>query len=105
MQEKGKRKGERACNHLFSDPLPHTFGTFEIIRFCLSNCRNVNELESFKFLARVFRVVLIPYASVSSLECKKGVGRHTRLTSCKNNACSNEFFLLWLDYALEGSTF
>ena len=35
--EKGKRKGERACNHLFYDPLPHTFGTFEIIRFRLSN--------------------------------------------------------------------
>ena len=37
-REKGKRKGERACNHLFYDPLPPTFSTFEIIRFRLSNC-------------------------------------------------------------------
>ena len=34
----GKRKGERACNHLFYDPLPPTFGTFEISRLRLSNC-------------------------------------------------------------------
>ena len=33
--KKGKRKGERACNHFFYDPLPPTFGTFEIIRFRL----------------------------------------------------------------------
>ena len=43
----GKWKGERACNHLFYDPLPPTFGTFEISWFQPSNCRNVNELESF----------------------------------------------------------
>ena len=36
--EKRKGKGERACNHLFYDPLPPTFGKFEIIRFRLSNC-------------------------------------------------------------------
>ena len=35
---KRKRKVERACNHFFYDPLPSTFGTFEIIRFRLSNC-------------------------------------------------------------------
>ena len=33
----GKKKGERTCNHLFYDPLPPTFGTFEMIRFRLSN--------------------------------------------------------------------
>ena len=37
-REKGKRKGERARNQLFYDPLPPTIGTFEIIRFGLSNC-------------------------------------------------------------------
>ena len=36
-REKEKRKGERACNHFFYDPLPPTFGAFEIIRFRLSN--------------------------------------------------------------------
>ena len=37
--EAGKReKEERACNHFFYDPLPPTFGTFEIIGFQLSNC-------------------------------------------------------------------
>ena len=50
--KKGKRKGERACNHLFYDPLPPTFGTFEIIRFRLPNCWNVNELESFSSFSR-----------------------------------------------------
>ena len=35
---KKKRKGERACNHFFYDPLPSTFGMFEIIRFQPSNC-------------------------------------------------------------------
>ena len=36
--------------------------------------------------------------------CKKGVGRqHTTFTSCQNAACSIEFFLLRVDYALEGS--
>ena len=42
---KGKRKGERACDHFLYDPLPPTFGTFEIIRFWLSNCWRVNDLE------------------------------------------------------------
>ena len=37
-REKRKRKKERACNHLFYDPLPPTFGKFEIIIFRLSNC-------------------------------------------------------------------
>ena len=41
------RKGERACNHFFYDPLPPTFGTFEIKRFWLSNIWNVIEWESF----------------------------------------------------------
>ena len=50
--KKRKRKGERACNHFFYDPLPPTFGTFEIIRFRLSNCWNVNELESFSNFSR-----------------------------------------------------
>ena len=51
----GKRKKERrerACNHFFYDPLPSTFGTFEMIRFRLSNCWNVNELESFSNFSR-----------------------------------------------------
>ena len=26
-------------------------------------------------------------------------------TSCQNAACSHKFFLCWVDYALEGSTF
>ena len=46
------------------------------------------------------------YASVSNLDCKKRVGRqHTTFTSCQNAACFNEYFLLRIDYALEGSTF
>ena len=58
------------------------------------------------FLARLFRAALIPYASVSNLECKKRVGRqHTTFTSCQNTVCSNEYFLFRVDYALEGSTF
>ena len=33
----------------------------------------------------------------------KGVGRqHTTSVSCQNTACSNQFFLWWVDYALEG---
>ena len=30
--KKRKRKGERACDHFFYDPIPPAFGTFEIIR-------------------------------------------------------------------------
>ena len=106
----GKRKGERACNHFFYDPLPLTFSTFEIIRFPPSNFWNVNELESSSnfswFLARLFRAALIPYGSVRNLECKKRVGRqNTTFTSCQNAACSNEYFLLRVNYAVEGSTF
>ena len=51
----GKREKEgRACNHFFYHPLPPTFGTFEIIRFHLSNCRNANELESFSNFSREY---------------------------------------------------
>ena len=51
-------------------------------------------------------MALIPYVSVSNLECKKRVGRqHMTFTSCQNAACSSERFFLQLDYALEGSTF
>ena len=51
-------------------------------------------------------ISLIPYSSVSNLEYKKRVGRqHTTFTSCQNAACSIEYFLLRVDYALEGSTF
>ena len=51
----GKREKEgRACNNFFYHPLPPTFGTFEIIRFQLSNCRNVNELESFSNFSREY---------------------------------------------------
>ena len=32
-----ERERERACNHFFYDLLPPNFGTFEIIRFRLSN--------------------------------------------------------------------
>ena len=49
---KRKRKGERACNHFFYNPLPPTLGKFEIIRFRLSNCWNVNKLESFSNFSR-----------------------------------------------------
>ena len=49
-------------------------------------------------------MALIPYASMSNLECKKGVGRqHTTFTSSQNAACSNEYFLFRVDYALEES--
>ena len=51
--EKREKEG-RACNHFFYHPLPPTFGTFEIIRFHLSNCRNVNELESFSNFSREY---------------------------------------------------
>ena len=64
------------------------------------------KLLTIKFLARLFRAALIPYASVSNLECKKRVGRqNTTSTSCQNAACFNEYFLLQVNYALEGSTF
>ena len=60
----------------------------------------------FFIILRLFRAATNPYASVSNLECKKRVGRqHTTFTSCQNAACSNEYFLLRIDYALEGSTF
>ena len=36
---------------------------------------------------------------------KGGRRQHTTFTSCQNAACSDEFFLLRVDYALEGSTF
>ena len=59
-----------------------------------------------KFLARLFRAALLPYARQSNLECKKQVGRqHTTFTLCQNATCSSEYFLLQVDYALEGSTF
>ena len=111
MAKKRKRKGERAQNHLFYHPLLPTFGTFEIIRFLLWNCWNVNELESFSnfsrdYFARHLSVWLIPYASQSNLECKNCVLRqHKTFTLCQNAACSSKNFLLQLDYALEGSTF
>ena len=36
-------------------------------------------------------------------QCKKGVGwQHTTFTLCQNGICSNNFFLWWADYALEG---
>ena len=54
---KRKKEGrESLLNHLFYDPLPPTFGTFEIIRFRLSNCWNVNELESFSNSSRDYFV-------------------------------------------------
>ena len=41
--------------------------------------------------------------NVVNFMCKKGVGRqHTAFTFCQNAALSNEFFLWWVDYALEG---
>ena len=47
-----------------------------------------------------------PYASVSNLGCKKEVSRrYTTFTLSQNAACSNECFLLQVNYALEGSTF
>ena len=59
-----------------------------------------------QFVARLFRAALIPYASVTNLEGKKQVGRqNTTFTSSQNAACSNEYFLLQVNYALEGSTF
>ena len=50
-------------------------------------------------------MALIPYASVSNLECKKRVGRqHTTFISSQNGACFSEYFLLQVDYAPEGFT-
>ena len=47
-----------------------------------------------------------PYPSLSNLECEKRVGRqNTTFTSWQNAACSFEYFLLPVDYVLEGSTF
>ena len=47
-----------------------------------------------------------PLLEWGQLECKKGVSsQHTTFTSSQNAACSNEFFLLRVDYALERSTF
>ena len=47
-----------------------------------------------------------PLSSQSNLECKKRVGRqHTTFTLSQNATCSSEYFLLQVDYALEGSTF
>ena len=108
--KKRKRKGERACNHLFYDPLPPTFGTFEIIRFQLPNCWNVNELESF---SRDYfsRRALIPYASQSDLRCKKRVVRkHMTFTLCQSASCSSEYFLLqlfalWANYVIFAACF
>ena len=46
------------------------------------------------------------YVSQSNLECKNCVLRqHKTFTLCQNAACSSEYFLLQVDYALEGSTF
>ena len=53
---KRKRKGERACNHFIYDPLAHTCCTFEIIRFRLSNCWNVNDKGTFD-LCRLLTVI------------------------------------------------
>ena len=59
-----------------------------------------------KFLARLFRAALSPYASQSNLECKTRVGRqHTTFTLCQNAVCSSEYFLLHVDYALEDLQF
>ena len=93
----GKRKGERACNLLFYNPLPPTFGTFEIIRFWLSDCWNVNDLlESF---SNVLQDYFAPRLSLMRVRAI------WRVTLCQNAACSSEYFLLQVDYALEGSTF
>ena len=41
--------------------------------------------------------------NVINFACQKGFGRqHTAFTLCQNAAFSNEFFLWWVDYALEG---
>ena len=82
-REKGKRKGGRACNHLFYDPLPPTFGTFEIIRFRLSNCWNVNDLESFSNFSRDYlarRLALMRVRAIWSV--KRGSVGNTRLLPC-----------------------
>ena len=88
--------------------VPPIFGTFEMIRFRPSDCWNIFKWVGnfLKFLSRVFHAALIPYASVNNLECKKRVGRqHTTFTLSQNATCSSEYFLLQVDYALEGSTF
>ena len=103
-REKKKEGRESLYKSFILQPSSAHFGTFEIIRFLLSNCQWVGIF--LKFLARLFRAALIPYASQSNLKCKKWVGRqHTTFTLCQNAACSSEYFLLQVDYALEGSTF
>ena len=68
-------------------------------------------LNLFQFLSILFHAALIPYASVSKLECKMqgegggGGSQDTTFTSCQNAACSSNYFLFWVNYALEGSTF
>ena len=83
----GKRKKEGreslSCNNFFYDPLPPTFGTFEIIRFRLSNCWNVNNLESFSNFSRDYfarRLSLMRVWAIWSV--KSGSVGNTRLLHC-----------------------
>ena len=85
-REKGKREGGRACNHLFR----------------LSNCWNVNDLESFSnfswdYVAR--RLALIRVRAIWSI--KRGSVGNTRLLPCAKmlfvtvNIFSYRSIMLW----------
>ena len=84
-QEEGRER-VRACRQ--------TFGT-AILPSCLV-------ITADHLSARSLSVIWIHW-NVINFMCKKGVGRqHTIFTLCQNAAYSNEFFLWWVDYALEG---
>ena len=77
---KRKRKGERACNHFIYDPLAHTCCTFEIIRFRLSNCWNVNDKGTFdlcRLLAVIRKQLTCENIRFSSLFVDGDVSRET----------------------------
>ena len=73
-----------------------------VITFQLPNCWNNLSQISRKIISHGAN----PLHNREQLECKKRVGRqHTTFTLFQNAACSNEYFLLQLDYALEGLHF
>ena len=93
---------DRACNHIFYDPLPSTFGTFKIIRFRLSNCWNVSELESFSNFSQDFFAWRLSLMRVRAFwSVKSGSLGNTRLLPCAKmllvpaNIFSYRWIMLW----------
>ena len=95
-REKGKRKGKRACNHLFYDPLPPNFGAFEVSRFQLWNCWNVSELESFSNFLRDYFVQHLSVMRVRTIWSVKrwSVGNTRLLPSLRLNRSFRLFSFL-----------